>query len=500
MRHLSRWGVVVGLLLLHAWLRLTAILTQDPYLDEGFHLSRATFIWHYDGNPGDYAGKLLAYYYYGLFATDPTDMLMMGRWAMALLSLLTAAAVYGITRALSGRRIALVALWIYAIWPLAFFFERLAFADPIAGVCAALLVWRSIALARHPKWWQGVGIGLLLAGATLAKLSMALLPLVPVAATVLLPVWKGPRAWRTTYLPALIVAAITVVAVWAPITLPLYLSDPDYTITNPESYTRPDPNDPQNPQAYLERVWPAMADFGPAAFYQAAAAATALILLVRGRRKAALVVLWALSMTLLNIGFATLTVARYFMPIAAPIAVMVALAVGRLFALPHLWRAAGVIGLATLAWWSADFALPFHRTATTNVNDLDFDLYATNWIQYQSGQLSGDDAVRAAASTLNDQRQPDQPVYATWTICHLLFFYVPDGLTCIADGHVLRDLSALTAHDLADGRDGWMVIMAYPDFVEWLDQLATEKIITHTRPTGYRPISIWRIRLADAAP
>jgi len=492
-KNLCRWGIVIALLWLHAWLRFSHILTQDPYLDEGFHLSRATFIWTYDDNPGYYAGKLLAYYYYGLFETHPTRFLAVGRWAMGILSLLTAACVYTITRVLGGRRPAWLALYLYAIWPFAFFFERLAFADPIASVCAALLVWRCVALARHPRWWQGAGIGILLAGATLAKLSMAPLALVPPAATLLLPAWHSINHWLKTYLPALVVAALTVIAIWAPLTLPLYLTDPDYTITHPESYTRPDPNDPQNAQEYLERVWPAIEDFGPKYFYQAVVVAGLILLLVGKRRHAALIILWALGMTALIVGFATLTVARYFMPMAAPMVILIALAIGCISQWQR-WRWIALpAALSALIYWSVSFALPFHRTATTDINALDF--HATNWIQYQSGQLSGDEAVRAAAATINAERQADQPVYATWTICHLLFFYVEDGLTCIPDGHVMRDLTTYTQRDLADGRMGYVVIMAYPPFVEWLDHLRTEKIITHTRPNGYRPITIWRVWL-----
>lgn len=497
MRFLRRWGIVIALLLLHFWLRTTDILSQDPYLDEGFHLSRASFIWTYDENPGYYAGKLLAYYYYGLFETHPTDMLFTGRMAMAILSLLTAACVYTIARVLVNRHVGWLALWLYAIMPFAFYFERLAFADPIASVCVALLVWRSIAFAKHPAWWQGLIIGVLLFGATAAKLSMGLVAIIPVAATVLMTDWRGIRTWMRTYLPALLIAAGVVIAIWTPFTVPLYLSDPDYTITNPESYTRPDPNDPQGPREYLERTWPSIEDYGGEAFFQAAVLAGAIVLVLgRNRRLGMLMVLWVASMTLLNIGYATLTVARYFMPMAAPIAVLMAAAIGRLLAVrPAPLRLAGVVALLALGYWAIDVALPFHRTAIEDTNQLDFS--ANNWVQYQSGQLSADDTVREAATTINDERDANEPVFATWTICHLLFFYVEDGVTCIPDGNVMADLTTATQRDLAAGGDGYMVIMAYPDFVEWLDHLETEKLIVHRRPSGYRPISIWRIALAD---
>src|SRR5690606_31406229 len=110
-------------------------------------------------------GKLLYYYWLGLFGTDRTAALEMMRLATALLSLLTLAAVAASARALFGPGAALAAALVYALAPFAVFFERMALADPLATALATLTAWHSVLLARAPSLRRGLVTALLANGA-----------------------------------------------------------------------------------------------------------------------------------------------------------------------------------------------------------------------------------------------------------------------------------------------------------------------------------------------
>ena len=84
---------------------------------------------------------------------------------------------------------------------------------------------------------------------------------------------------------------------------------------------------------------------------------------------------------------------------------------------------------AALVVWAVGFALPFIRTDLTDPDKLDFS--STNWTEYQSGYLIADDAVRDAAAALNAIEPHPKLVYATWWLCHLMYFYADDPMTCL---------------------------------------------------------------------
>ena len=92
-------------------------------------------------------------------------------------SLITASAIYALGRRIANHRTGALALALYAVLPLAFFYERMAMADPLAAGLAALVAWRSLSFARRPTLRAGIVLGGLLAMASLAKLTMGLLPL-----------------------------------------------------------------------------------------------------------------------------------------------------------------------------------------------------------------------------------------------------------------------------------------------------------------------------------
>ena len=71
-RTFMQWSLIVGLLLLHFYLRTHHILNLPAYIDEGFHVKRASWVWDFKTNPGHFAhGKVLLYFWLGLFESPP---------------------------------------------------------------------------------------------------------------------------------------------------------------------------------------------------------------------------------------------------------------------------------------------------------------------------------------------------------------------------------------------------------------------------------------------
>jgi hypothetical protein len=147
-RFSGKLAIVMVLLLLQFALRTHNTTLQGAFVDEGLHDQRATIVWSLNTNPGQYSqGKLLLYYWIGLFVGGPLTILHVSRTAIALVSLITGAAIYLIGRRLHSHRMGIVALTLYTILPLAVFHERMALADPLASVFSCLIAWRSLVFA-----------------------------------------------------------------------------------------------------------------------------------------------------------------------------------------------------------------------------------------------------------------------------------------------------------------------------------------------------------------
>ena len=112
-RHLA---LVVALLLVMAAIRLHNLTLQEPFIDEGAHVQRARVVWSFDEHPGRFAnGKLLLYFWLGLFELPPISALWIARTAIALASLLTGAGVYAVGRIFGGERAGVAALAVFDI-------------------------------------------------------------------------------------------------------------------------------------------------------------------------------------------------------------------------------------------------------------------------------------------------------------------------------------------------------------------------------------------------
>jgi len=175
----------IALLLAYLALRLHRLTLYPAFMDEVFHLRWAwdTLALHPFGGFPD--GKILIPWVLAPFL--PTaHALWVGRAAIALIGVGGLAALLALGRALLGRPAALLAGMGYLVLPFAFFFERLAMADPLAASLGLIAAWLIVAALRsRGRWLPGLA-GVALALAILAKLPMIAYLAVPALGWLLL--------------------------------------------------------------------------------------------------------------------------------------------------------------------------------------------------------------------------------------------------------------------------------------------------------------------------
>lgn len=511
--HLQQLAPVIGLLLVLFFIRTHNILVQNPYVDEGFHIKRAGIVWNFDQNPGRIShGKLLLYYWLGLFETGPETALAASRLGMAVFSLITGSTIYLLGRLLYKHAAGLVALGLYAVLPLALFYERMAMADPVAAGLAAIIAWRSLVFVKRPDTWHGVELGVLLALATLAKLTMGFMPALPGIAALIYTPWRRRNLgqqivdFRKRYTPPLIMAAFVVGLIWAPLAIPAYLarnSDNPFVLVDAFN-VRASAQEPASPTEYFDETLPLIEQVTTRALLVALVAATLYQLAAvfwnrRIFRSGVFVLGWFMLILGLTLVGARLSTLRYVMPLGVPAVLILGGAITSLADIrprPLRWivRPALVVAIAV---WVIGFALPFAHTDLTDPDELDFS--GTNWTEYQSGYLIADAAVRDAADALNAIQPHLKPLYATWWLCHLMYFYTDDPATCLDYSQPLKDL-APALQNLPPGQSAYVASAGYQPFLDRVDGLCSEQIGQYDRAHIRNPVWdvwVWRVWWGD---
>ncbi len=493
---------IAALLLLAQFLiRVHHITILDPYLDESYHISRASIVWHFDSNPGRFAhGKVLLYYWLGLFQAAPSAVLFTSRAAIALFSLITGASIFQIGRYLHNARAGALALLLYAILPLAVFYESMAMADPFAAGFAALVAWRSLVFARRPSWREGALLGVLIALASFAKLTLALIPVLPVLAALLYAppsVLRNRTIWLRTYIPPLVLAAGIVVIVWLPLLLPAYFarnSASPFVLVNSTNVRTSGPV-AASVEGYGREALSLVADFTSGAMLIAGPLIVAAWLLVgrdRARERHVLfLAIWLLASVGLVIGAATLVSSRYFVPAAAPAVLLVACAATALAERPGVQRWAGAGAAAVIAVWGVLFVAPFLHASWQDPHALP--LRSTNYNEYLSGWISGDDAIRSLAQQIDQIDPPPSRIYASYTLCDLLYFYSPQPVQCFAPMPPPDTLRDRVNQELGPGDTAYFI--AYDEDNGQIDppEVGADLVGWYERPHTNRPIWLWHI-------
>ncbi len=454
-------GLVVLLLLFQFTIRAHAITQQPAFIDESYHNQRAVLVWPmvftFSDNPGRFSqGKVLLYFWLGLFEGDRTTALFVSRIAIALFSLLTGAAIFAIGRELGGYPVGSLALLIYTVAPLAVYHERMALADPFAAAFGALLAWRSLIFARRPRLWEGMILGALLTAATLAKLTMALLPILPLA-TSMGALWlrgKPLQSWPRRYLPPLIVAAAIVLIAWLPLLIPAYLardSDRPFVLLNEINIDRPNSATPDQ-FVYAEAAISAVLDFSGIAF--PTAAIIGVIMLFWFARKRAdrrmvynttFLVIWLAALIILPLALASLITARYFMPIAAPLSLVIAYAITQSWRVAHAQPLIRIFIIGALTLWIVTFAAPFAFTLQTDPAALP--LHGINLAEREYGSVFAD-ATTTATKLFIESRDSAAHIYGDWGTCNLLYLATVHTVICLPRTEVAAQFAAMLRADL----------------------------------------------------
>ncbi len=220
--------IVVLLLLFQFYLRAHNALHIPFFVDEHRHIARAEVA--FDGHPArDSMGKFLLYVWLAPFQGNHLHALLISRWAIAIWSLLGSAALFALVRKLFNIEVALLAVLFYALAPLALFYERMVLADGFAGVFGVLVTWQSIYLAEKPTYRRASVVGVLVALAIMAKLTLSFIAFMPIFAIYLFgnypPAENQTRIqvlWQHTKrnFPYLFVAGLTCIVAWLPVLIP----------------------------------------------------------------------------------------------------------------------------------------------------------------------------------------------------------------------------------------------------------------------------------------
>lgn len=198
-----RLWLMVGLLWLIWFSRAHQIMALAVFVDESLHILRAQMVFDFnDATASILPGKLLLYYYLGIF--DPQDVggAWLSRQAISLLAPLGAILSFALARQLFHRwSIGVLAVILYAVSPFMLFFERMALSDTFTMIFGLSLAHVALRLARQPNRFTGIITGLLFGFAMLAKLIALPWIILPFLA---LRLW-GKKRWRELWNKAVVI-------------------------------------------------------------------------------------------------------------------------------------------------------------------------------------------------------------------------------------------------------------------------------------------------------
>lgn len=512
-RQFSAFLPLILILLFHFGVRSQNLTRQEPYIDEGFHAARAAVIWDFEAHPARFShGKLLVYFWLGIFESSPPNFLLTSRMGMAIFSLISAATLYILGKMLYNHRAGLIAMGLYAVMPMAVFFERMGMADPFAAGFVALLAWRSLIFARRPTLGQGMIIGVLIALATMAKLTTGLTPALPILAALLAWPWRVPHgiiqqimalfydtlAFIRTYLPGLMVAALTVIALWLPILIPAWIaesSDEPFIVVNAYNVERPPDISLHD---YLYSINFEMEDFFSRPLWITVMILPAFLLITQKRLRKPIIYLmgWLLILAALSATTAHLISSRYYMPLTAPIALLIGVILAGWWEKNQFLALLGGFGIQV---WLLLFVLPFIHTDITAPKALP--LARANDIEYLDGVLTGEIGAQHAAAYVNTLPH-DFAVYISWDVCHLMFFFIEREFTCVSQDNVTTQFRRVLQAELQPDQSAYLVISGYrnPEVIPaGVRGLEFEQVNEIPRQTvrSRRSITFWRVKWAS---
>jgi hypothetical protein len=326
---------------------------------------------------------------------------------------------------------------------------------------------------------------------------MGLIPLLPLLASFIFYQQGKPlsaailRRWGRLYVPGLCLAAGIVILAWLPTLIPAILamrSDNPFTLIN--SYNLQYLNE-SDPVGTFSEILPMLAAYLHWGLLLGIVIGW-VYLLWQEQYQGLFLLGWMVLIVLLSLLAAAEGRTRYYMPLALPFVLILAVAIVSLGRRASLLIRVGLAGLVTI--WIAAFALPFALVMMDDPAELS--LAEGDWIRYMSGNFSGD-ALREAAQTLNQLDAESQGFYSTWGTCQILYLYTVREVTCLPPPDEKNDPhQVLEAYLAADWQAGWAAYVVLnghePDF-EDVENRGWELIARFPRPYIDRPVTVWRV-------
>lgn len=412
----TQLALIILILWVGLFIRAHNITALPIFTDEYSHIDRATEIYDFDHHPAKYgSGKFLLYLLLGVVdLTERDTALFLSRTLVALTALIIGAVVFRIAKYIFDADVALLATAFYMLVPYAFFYERMALADSLAGLMGIITVWWSLRLAENPSVRFGILVGTFAALSVAAKMTLGLAVGFPVAAVLILGQYDNLRHAFRKYMPYLVVSGITFIILWSLVLVPALIE----RLQNPENtdiylFVNPDLTEDEvsgtSVGGKLAENWEKLALLASVPM-GLVLIGLALIGLWRYPRQqgyllACLALTWAPSVIL-----ATNLQTRYMM---SGVPIMALLLSGGLSALLQTsYRPMGLrLATAGMVVWAVLFSFPFAYDAMTNPPELDLpDLDERNyfWHLYNGyGSIDAMDYLRENG----ERHAEDEPIY-----------------------------------------------------------------------------------------
>jgi len=215
----SRIGLWSAVLLLGmAFLvRAYQVTVLPPFNDESHHIRRAEAVWSFDNLDLSFTvGKLLTYYWIGIFNPDRLDGIFVGRTVTGLFALLGLAAAFAVGKRLFGMWGGILTLYLLVFSPFMVFFDRMALTDPITASLGMLTIWASLILLDRPQQWErGIFASVMAWLTILAKLTGLPFAAIPIVAVLFFGAGTLRDKWQT-YRATLIACYGTLIALLTP--------------------------------------------------------------------------------------------------------------------------------------------------------------------------------------------------------------------------------------------------------------------------------------------
>lgn len=501
------YSILIVLLLLQLFIRSHHIMALPLFVDEGNHIKRAAAFHDLTMHPAQESqGKLLLYVLLGIGdLSDYSTAIHLSRTLVALASLLTSALIFRVVKRWSNAEYGLLAVAIYALLPYAFFYERMALADPWAGTWGIASLWASIRLGEKPTWNRAAWVGISTALAVMAKLTLSLVVIFPVLAFLILVADQKrygrnmlhPYELAKAALPYLIAAGIVFIILWLPVLIPARISymndtaEDDFIIANSE-WVAGEQGTPLLTK--FEQTWTKYSQLASLPF-----AIISVGILIGGvyyqpRRMGYL--LACLALAWLPSIFLVLNLQTRYLMSGLPIGVA---AIAIAFAsLPTKGRSMIRFGAICLMAWSGLFALPFAYHLLTDppsVTMPPLDERNYFWDKYNAyGNREALDYLDSHVSS-NSVIQ----VFPLTHICLHLDLEAPPTMqiTCVRD-YVLPTVAetgwqAAVTPFLQQGEAVYILTSLQPDVPPKVEGIQWEQLAAFPKPFGHQTVTLWRV-------